>query len=229
MKLRHTAKLILLACLVATNALAQTPRVTFRSTRHYAHRVHLFQSLPMITSDDIVMLGNSLTEFGGSWNERIPDAGANIVNRGISGDDAVGMLHRIRQITCGQPKKIFVGCGINDVSHHLTNVEVAQRVEKLLRAIRQQSPKSKVYYFSLFPINESFNRWKTLSGRTNDIPLINKMMRDWCAKNGVTYIDVFSHMTEPGSNVLRKELTVDGLHLTEEGYRVWTAAAKEYF
>lgn len=183
----------------------------------------------MITSDDIVMLGNSLTEFGGSWNERFPDADANIVNRGIRGDDAVGMLHRIRQITCGQPKKIFVGCGINDVSHHLTNVEVAQRVEKLLRAIRQQSPKSKVYYFSLFPINESFNRWKTLSGRTNDIPLINKMMRDWCAKNGVTYIDVFSHMTESGSNVLRKELTVDGLHLTEEGYRVWTAAAKEYF
>lgn len=175
------------------------------------------------------MLGNSLTEFGGNWNKRIPNASGLIVNRGIMGDDATGMLHRLSQITPSNPKKIFVGCGINDVSHRISNDSVVRLVQSLLTAVKKESPKSEVYYFSLFPINESFNRWKTLTGRTNDIPVINAKMKSWCGANGVTYIDVFSHMTESGSNVLRRELTVDGLHLTEKGYSVWVEAAKQYF
>lgn len=226
---KRKAILILLASIMTIATYAQTPAVNFKSSAHYRHRTTLFHHLPMIKSDDIVMLGNSLTEYGGNWNERIPDASGLIVNRGIMGDDAVGMLHRLNQITPNKPKKIFVGCGINDVSHNLTVNQVVLRVQRLLSAIRKQTPKSQIYYFSLFPINESFGRWKTLRHRTNDIPLINAKMKTWCKANGITYIDVFSKMTKPDSNVLRPELTVDGLHLTEEGYSVWVDSIKEYF
>lgn len=229
MKLIHRAFILLLACVMSVAVYGQTPEVHYRSTAHYRHRVSLFHHLPMITSDNIVMLGNSLTEFGGNWNKRIPNASGLIVNRGIMGDDATGMLHRLCQITPSKPKKIFVGCGINDVSHRISNDSVVRLVQRLLSEVRRECPKSEVYYFSLFPINESFNRWKTLTGRTNDIPLINAKMKEWCEKNDIIYIDVFSHMTEPGSNVLRRELTVDGLHLTEEGYSIWVEAIKKYF
>lgn len=218
-----------MACILSLTAYGQTPAVSYRSTAHYRHRTTLFHHLPMIKSNDIVMLGNSLTEFGGDWNLRIRDASGLIVNRGIMGDDATGMLHRLNQITPAGPKKIFVGCGINDVSHKLPNKEVARRVQRLLREIRRQSPKSEVYYFSLLPINESFGRWKNLQGRTNDIPIINIMMKKWCQQNGVCYIDVFPHLTVKGTNILRKEFTVDGLHLTEEGYSAWVEAIKQYY
>lgn len=175
------------------------------------------------------MLGNSLTEFGGDWNKRIPNASGLIVNRGIKGDDAIGMVHRLSQITPSAPKKIFVGCGINDVSHNLTNNEVARRVESLLTSVKRQSPKSEVYYFSIFPINEGFGRWKTLKGRTNDVPKINVKLKAWCGKNGVTYIDVFSVLKSPDSNVLPRELSIDGLHLSEKGYTKWVEAIKKYF
>ncbi|MGG6497168.1 UNVERIFIED_CONTAM: serine acetyltransferase, partial [Bacteroidetes bacterium 56_B9] len=32
---------------------------------------------------------------------------------------------------------------------------------------------------------------------------------------------------EKGTNVLRKELTSDGLHLNEEGYKIWVKALKK--
>lgn len=221
--------IFLLAMLFGVMAYGQTPMVSYKSTAHYRHRTTLFHHLPMIKSNDIVMLGNSLTEYGGDWNIRIPEADGLIVNRGIMGDDAVGMLHRLNQITPAKPKKIFVGCGINDVSHKLTNSQVAKRVQNLLAEIKKESPESQIFYFSLFPINESFGRWKTLAGRTDDIPLINKKMERWCRSEGITYIDVFSQMKEPDTNVLRPELTVDGLHLTEKGYSVWVDAIKKYF
>ena len=227
--MRHKLIFSLLFCVLAMVGYAQTPEVHYRSTAHYRHRVTLFHHLPMITSDNIVMLGNSLTEFGGKWNKRIPTASGLIVNRGIMGDDANGMLHRLNQITSAKPKKIFVGCGINDVSHGISNDSVARLVERLLAEIRRQSPNSQVYYFSLLPINESFNRWKTLKGRTDDIPLINAKLQAWCNTHEVTYIDVFSHLTEPDSNVLRREYSVDGLHLTEAGYSVWSDVIKQYF
>lgn len=84
------------------------------------------------------MLGNSLTEFGGDWNLRIPKASGLIINRGIMGDDAYGMLQRLSQITPAKPEKIFVGCGINDVSHRLSNKEVAARVKRLLGEIHRK-------------------------------------------------------------------------------------------
>lgn len=175
------------------------------------------------------MLGNSLVEFGGDWNERLSEANGLIVNRGIKGDDAEGMMQRLCQITPYHPRKIFVDCGINDVSHKLSNTEVVALVQELLVKIREQSPKSDIYYFSLLPINESFGRWKNLEGRTDDIPKINKEMEKWCKGQGITYVDLFSLMKEEKTNTLRKELTIDGLHLTEQGYNIWVNKLKELF
>ncbi len=207
---------------------AQTPRVAHTSYHHYNERVDEFHNQTMINDSDYVMFGNSLIEYAGDWNGRIPVSGHRIVNRGIIGDDAHGMEHRLRQITAGCPEKIFIDCGINDVSHKLDNATVAARVQHLLATVREQCPASKVYYFSLLPINEGFNRWKTLEGRTDDVPRINEMMRSWCRDNGVTYIDLYSHMTDGGTNVLRKDITRDGLHLNEQGYGIWVGVMKKY-
>lgn len=217
----HRLLISFIAVALVLCSCAQTPMVYYKSSAHYHKRVEEFHHLPMITSDNIVMLGNSLTEFGGDWNERIPDADGLIINRGIKGDDALGMINRLQQITPGQPKKIFVGCGINDVSHKLSNEQVVRDVCRLLEEIKKQTPHSEIYYFSLLPINEDFHRWRNLEGRTDDIPLINNMMQEWCRTNGITFIDVFSAMTAPDSNVLRSELSIDGLHLSEKGYAVW--------
>ena len=97
---------------------------------HYYERVAQFESETPICSNDIVFLGNSLTE-GGKWNDyfagtesKLNKKGGAIRNRGIIGDTAEGIADRLDEITKGAPKKIFLLCGVNDISHNLTVDEV---------------------------------------------------------------------------------------------------------
>ena len=87
-------------------------------TSHYRERIADFAAMRKIDSTDVVMLGNSLTEFGGDWNRLL--RWRRVRNRGISGDDATGILHRLGQILPGKPKAIFLMVGINDLSHDPT-------------------------------------------------------------------------------------------------------------
>ena len=59
------------------------------------------------------------------------------------------------------------------------------------------------------------------------IPEINARLEALAKEHGITYINLFPHFTEKGTNVLRSELTGDGLHLNEEGYKIWVKELKK--
>lgn len=212
-------------CLSLSTLQAQAQHVEYRSTSHYNKRVAQFEREGGIDESSIVMLGNSLTENGKNWAERL--GVPQVVNRGIIGDNTVGMTERLCQITPHHPKAIFLMAGINDMVNDNPAIEVAGRVINLIEAIRQQTPTTKLFVESLLPINESNGRWRTLAGRTDDIPLTNMYIRAYCESNGITFVDIFHQMTYPNSNVLREELSSDGLHITEAGYRIWEKEIKK--
>lgn len=200
-------------------------RVTYRSTQHYNERVDMFEQLDDIDSTKIVMLGNSLTENAinfGDWTSLLRNR--NIVNRGISGDDAFGITSRLVQILPKKPKAIFLMCGTNDLSHHLTAEQVFRKVKGVIDTIRVGAPETELFVQSLLPINEGFGRWKNLQGRTDDIPVINAMLQQYCDEQGITFINLFPFFTARGGkaqNVLIRYLSVDGLHLSRPGYTIW--------
>ena len=196
-------------------------------TDHYYKRLVQFMDEPAVTSKDIVMLGNSLTENGGDWSKRMNRS--NVLNRGIIGDDTHGIQHRLYQILPGHPQKLFLMAGVNDLSHGLSADSVALLVRGVVERIQRESPDTKLYLQSLLPINESFGRYSRLEGRTDDVPAINKQLQALAQEKGITFIDLFPKFTEKGTNVLRADLTHDGLHLTEEGYAIWQKALKKYF
>ena len=204
---------------------AKAQHVEYRSTPHYNKRVALFEREGGITGNSIVMLGNSLTENGKNWAERLGHP--EVVNRGIIGDNTVGMSERLCQITTHHPKAIFLMAGINDMVNDNPAVNVASRVIGLIDSIRSQSSGTRLFVESLLPINESNGRWRTLSGRTDDIPIVNMYVRAYCESRGITFIDLFHLMTYPHSNVLREELSSDGLHITEAGYQIWQKEIKK--
>ena len=193
---------------------------------HYTERIKEFDSMTPIDSSSIVMLGNSLTENGGDWNARLD--GKRIKNRGISGDDAIGIKHRLIQILPGKPKAIFLMVGVNDLSHDLTPRQVFGNICPVIEQIRRDSPQTQLFVQSLLPINESFGRWKTLDGKTNDIPVINKMLKQYCQKHHITYINLFKQFVRHGTNELRASLSVDGLHLSPVGYKIWAFELQRY-
>ena len=211
-------------CLCMLTATAQAQHVSYRSTAHYNKRVAQFEHEGGINENSIVMLGNSLTENGKNWGERL--GMDNVVNRGIIGDNTIGMTERLCQITPHKPKVIFLMAGINNMVNDAPCIDVAQQVIGLIEAIRQQTPNTKLIVESLLPINEKSGRWRTLAGRTDDIPLTNMYIRAYCESNDITFVDLFHQMTYPTSNMLRDELSYDGLHITEAGYEIWAKEIK---
>ena len=192
---------------------------------HYYERFLQFMDEPPVTADDIVMLGNSLTENGGDWGKRL--GRKHVVNRGIIGDEVMGVYRRLHQILPGQPRELFLMIGINDVSHDLTADSITHLIRLTVERIRRESPQTRLHLQSLLPINESFGRYRLLTGKTELVPEINARLKELAHEQQIDFIDLFPLFTEKGTHVLRKELSTDGLHLNEKGYKIWAKELKK--
>lgn len=215
-----------LRSLVANAVAASICPIPRTYTDHYYKRFLQFMDEPAITSKDIVMLGNSLTEGGKDWAERLGNK--NVRNRGISGDNVIGVYDRLHQILPGHPAKLFLLIGVNDLSQDSTANGIISNIGKVVDRIQKESPTTKLYLQSLLPINESFGRWKKLEGKSTMIPEINAGLEALAREKGATFVNLFPLFTEKGTNVLSSEFTSEGLHLNEAGYKIWAKGLKKH-
>ena len=190
----------------------------------YYQRATLFEALPTSKSD-IIFLGNSITN-GGEWAELLGNPHAK--NRGISGDTTQGVLDRLSTITKGKPSKIFLLIGTNDLSRGKSVDEIAKNVEKIVERVKRESPATKLYVQSVFPVNPKFNKFLGHMNRQKDIAALNAKIKSVAARHGVTYIDVYNSLVIPSTDVMNPEYTIDGLHLVGEGCRKWVAVRMPY-
>ncbi len=185
--------------------------------KYWEQKVTLFNLLP-VTSEDIVFLGNSITD-GGNFEELFKRK--DVKNRGIRSDAIPGVMKRLDQVTQGKPKKIFLLIGINDVSHGLTVDALAQRYEKLVEEILKRSPSTQLYIQSVMPINNSFSVYKSLKGKEETVKQFNERIKAIAENKGVKYVDLWGVLADDKGK-LKSNFTNDGLHLTGPGYRAWT-------
>ena len=190
---------------------------------YYARRATLFDELP-IGKKDIVMLGNSLTD-GCEFNELFNNK--HIKNRGIVGDIVQGFIDRVEPIIKGQPKKLFIMGGVNDISHDVSADSIARVMEKLIVMVKQGSPRTKIYLQSLLPFNNDVREWKLLKGRDHVVVEANVLLEQVARRQGVTWINLYPLFVDDQGR-LREDLTNDGLHLMGKGYLIWRDAIKPY-
>lgn len=190
----------------------------------YYQRSSLFEMLP-VDSDDIVFLGDSQTN-GCEWHEMLGNP--NVKNRGISSDVIQGFADRVQPIIDGRPAKLFILGGVNDISHDLTPDSIATAMRNLIVKVRRGTPATKVYLQSLLPIDNSFRRYKAMTGKESVIVETNKLLKKVAEETGATWIDLYSRMVDPATGNMRKGLTNDGLHLLGAGYAVWRDAVLPY-
>lgn len=222
--------LLVLSAMIVTSMYAQQKKYS----DHYYKRYAQFEEEEPIVNADIVLLGDSLTE-GGDWSTyfsetqvKLNKKGGAIRNRGIIGDTAEGIYDRLDQIVPGKPHKLFFLCGANDVSHNLSVDTIVCRIEKVLCAIKERSPKTKIYLQSMLPFNESFRRYKKLDGKTYMVAQINEGLERVAKKHRITFINLYPLFLEEGTENLNPKITADGLHLKKEGYDIWKEAIKKY-
>ena len=210
--------LVVVVALMGLTAMAQA-----NQDPYYARRATLFEELP-IGKKDIVMLGNSLTD-GGEFNELLNNR--HVKNRGIVGDIVQGLIDRIDPIIKGQPKKLFILTGVNDISHDVGADSIARAMEKLIVMVKQGSPRTKIYLQSLLPFNNDVREWKLLKGRDHVVVEANALLEQVARRQGVTWINLYPLFVDDQGR-LRADLTNDGLHLMGKGYLIWRDAIEPY-
>ena len=212
---RHWGLLTLALALVFVATQSLSAQTTKYGTYYY-QRAHLFETLPT-SPDDIIFLGNSITD-GGEWGELFGNI--NVKNRGISGDICDGILDRLSTITNGHPAKVFLMIGVNDMARDFTPDSIAYKVGLIVRRIKTESPETKVYVQSVLPVSDEFGLFSNHGPKWRTVPVINTLLQQVAEREGVTYIDLFSvFATEEGK--MNAAYSNDGLHLTGAGYKVW--------
>lgn len=190
---------LLAALLSAVTAWADEP---FRR-----HRYDGFKALTT-NEESIVFIGNSITNMHEWWEAFDNPA---ILNRGTSGAVSDEMLDNLESVLAGHPAKIFFMIGTNDLGTAGLNTaeHVAQNVRTALECCRRESPATQIYVQSILP---SRQRDLTLQRQTND------SLRKICTETGATYVDLWDDLL---SLTTDNSHTLDGLHLTATGYRIW--------
>lgn len=212
-------------CMISLTGLAQEPAKVDSAIRPAAYKLRtgLFKSYPN-SKDDIIFLGNSITQ-GVDWAELLQNKNAR--NRGISGDITYGVLERLSEVTEGQPAKVFVLIGINDIEHNIPDTLIVNNYRRIIRQIKAESPRTKIYFHTLLPVNNEFTQFKKHYNKDEHILFVNTELKKIAAEEKITLIDLHEHFLD-ASKKLDKKYTLDGLHLNAEGYKVWAGILKQY-
>jgi lysophospholipase L1-like esterase len=172
-------------------------------------------ALSRIDSAPVVMLGDSLTE-GAQWAEIT--GCPYLANRGISADDSAGLLKRLDEVIRLKPAAVFLMIGVNDVASGVPTTTIAENVQQTIATLTRAG--ARVYLTLVLPVGQSYRR--PINAKIDEL---NAAYREIAQeeKKEVEVVDFRAGMrTDAG--FLRDELSVDGLHLMPEAYRVWRDA-----
>jgi lysophospholipase L1-like esterase len=156
----------------------------------------------------IVMLGDSITEFG-MWSEWFPEAP--MANRGIGGERSGDVLARLHT-AIDHPRAVFLLVGTNDLAAAIPEQETAANVAAIVSTISRVSPGTPVYVQSVMPRGLIFR---------DEVHSLNERYREIAeAADTARYVDLWPALATP-EGALNPELTNDSLHLNGAGYRAW--------
>ena len=177
----------------------------------YYDRIEVFKR-DTLRFNQIVFLGNSITEGGKDWNEKFGVVG--ISNRGISGDSTDGVIARLNEIIHFSPKAIFLLIGINDIYNELTPSTdyVVNNILKIIKRINQELPETKIFLQTILPVEKEVYKDKIIA--------VNGMIKTFVSQSKFEIIDLYSIFVNKEGK-MKKELSYDGVHLNDKGYSVW--------
>ena len=163
----------------------------------------------------VLFTGSSSIRF---WKDPIKDFNnPNILNRGFGGSQLIDLVENFdRVILQYHPVKIVIYSGDNDVQAGKSAEIVYGNFCTLYGMIKAELPDAKVYYIAIKP---SLNRWSKVLEMKKANTMINEFLN---TKSNAFFVDIFSPMIGLEGKPQKKWFIEDGLHMTDEGYELWT-------
>ena len=149
-----------------------------------------------------------------------------MVNRGIRGYKTDLLRENLDAHIFGQAvDKIFLLIGTNDIGKEMPLSETIDNMSIILQELVRLLPLAQIKLVSVLPVNEGETYKGTVYIRTNQkIQTLNQAYRELAQEMmNVEFINVFESLLGEDSQ-LKPAYTTDGLHLTIEGYRVFSKA-----
>ena len=172
----------------------------------------------------VVFMGNSITD---AWAKYFPAMfpGKPYVGRGISGQTTPQMLVRFRQdVVALKPAAVVLLAGTNDIAGN-TGPSTLEMIEDNVASMTEiaQANGIRVVLASVLPAFDY--PWKPGMEPAPKIVALNRWMKQYAASHGAVYLDYHTAMRDARDG-LRAELTTDGVHPNEAGYRVMAPLAE---
>ena len=197
---------------------------TIRYARdYYQKRLTLFSNQP-IQKGSVIILGNSIAEFG-DWQKLLSDS--TVTNRGIAGDNTFGVLDRLEDVIIRHPAKLFVEIGINDISQDIPAEIIVNNIFTIVGRIKAKLPETKIYVHSILPTNDNVkNEYPAAFNKNGKSIWVNRKLKRNAKERMFTYIDLSKVVSDKNGQLDVKYAEPDGLHLNQAGYAVWVKLLK---
>lgn len=190
-----------------------------------------------VQKGEILFTGSSLMEQF-PVNELLMTNGMDqvIYNRGIGGFTTTDMLEHMEEMVFGtEPSRIFINIGTNDIGSPDYRLEaLLERYEEIITRIRERLPEAEITMMAYYPVNETDKLPEGECGKTafvtrtnENIAIANEAIERLAAKKGCRFVNVNEGLTDERGK-LKKEFTIEGIHMYANGYQVVLDNLKKY-
>ena len=174
----------------------------------------------------VVFAGSSLMEMFPveKFFAELPGEFPPVYNRGVGGYTTINYAPILDVCVWDlEPRKVFINIGTNDLSDPKQTIpEIMARYDRILTQIEEHLPGVRIYLMAYYPVNPEATETPTpewVYSRTNGKLLeANAEVEKLAARHGQKYIDVNAPLKDEQGR-LKAEYTIEGMHITEEGYR----------
>ena len=221
-----SSTVLLVGALVTTSILLSVKRNVEVSEDYYDKKVAQFtMENGNFSKGQIVFIGDSITDLY-HLDDYYQDLPLRTYNRGIGGD-VTGMLLKRIQVSLYdlEPTKVVLMIGINDINGGVSTDTILANYDNILKGIKTKLPAAEVYTMSILPINSDLLAFVDLNKSTERILAINEEIKTMATNYSYQYMDLFS-LVKDDDNHLKKEYSLDGIHLSEQGFVTWTNLIK---
>lgn len=174
----------------------------------------------------VIFFGDSITDM---WNLDQYFPGKPYINRGIGGQTTSQMLVRFRQDVIElKPKAVVILAGTNDIAGN-TGPMLLEDIEANYASMAELARVNgvKVVFSSVLPVHNYTPQSQDLFSQRSPekILQVNRWLKDYCASNGLIYLDYFNAMVDE-KGLLNRDLAKDGLHPNAAGYKIMAPLAQ---
>lgn len=175
----------------------------------------------------VVFFGDSITD---GWQLDQYFSGKGYINRGISGQTTSQMLLRFQQdVIRLRPAVVVILAGTNDIAGNTGPISLPD-IEANFGSMAELARANgiKMIVSSVTPVHNYTPQAQNffLQRDPTKILALNAWLKNYCAVNGLVYLDYFSAMVD-NRGLLRENLATDGLHPADAGYRIMASLAED--